>query len=182
MASAADVKTAASRSPLAGRQHTMHFVHLDIGAGAERFVLGELVAVSDLHRVGAIAVALLFDEFVDASHRSEVGSVYTIRHCQDVHNQGTVMTNKQIEAGLRSKAAWHDTKAERLGHLAYGAKDDAFRKTMLARADEHSKQAVEAMKNASDMMKGDEAAAKKHAQKPKKKGSKKQRTSGARKR
>ena len=91
------------------------------------------------------------------------------------------MTHKQIEAGLRSQAAWHDTKAERLAHLAYGAKDDAFRKTMLARAEEHSKQAAEAMKTASEMMKGDEATAKKHSNE-KKKHSKKQQTSGARKR
>ena len=92
------------------------------------------------------------------------------------------MTHKQIEAGLRSQAKWHDTKAERLAHLAYGAKDNAFRNTMLARAEEHSKQAVEAMKNASEMIKGDEAAATKHSKKQKKKHSKEQRTSGARKR
>jgi hypothetical protein len=89
-----------------------------------------------------------------------------------------MMTHKQIEAGLRSQARWHDTKAER----AYRAKSDAFRNTMLARAEEHSKQAVEAMKNASEMIKSDEAAAKKQAKKRKEKPSKKQRTSVSRKR
>ena len=92
------------------------------------------------------------------------------------------MTHKQIEAGLRSQARWHDTKAQRLADLAYRAKNDAFRGTMLAKAEEHSKQAVEAMRHASEMIKSDEAAAKKEAKKRKEKPSKKQRTSGARKR
>ena len=73
-------------------------------------------------------------------------------------------------------------KAQRLAHLAYRAKSDAFRGTMLAKAEEHSKQAVEALKNASEMIKHDEAAAKKQAKKRKEKPSKKQRTSGSRKR
>jgi hypothetical protein len=93
-----------------------------------------------------------------------------------------MMTHKQIEAGLRSQARWHDTKAERLAHLAYRAKSDALRTTMLARAEEHSKQAVEAMKNASEMIKSDEAAEKKQAKKRKEKPSKTKRTSGSRKR
>jgi hypothetical protein len=92
-----------------------------------------------------------------------------------------MMTHKQIEAGLRSQAVWHNTKAERLAHLAYRANNDAFRNTMLARAEEHSKQAVEAMKNASEMI-SDEAAAKKQPKKRKEKPSKKQRTSRSRKR
>jgi hypothetical protein len=93
-----------------------------------------------------------------------------------------MMTHKQIEAGLRSQAVWHNTKAERLAHLAYRANNDAFRNTMLARAEEHSKQAVEALKNASEMIKSDEAAAKKQPKKRKEKPSKKQRTSRSRKR
>jgi hypothetical protein len=92
------------------------------------------------------------------------------------------MTPKQIEAGLRLQAAWHDTKATRLAQLAYRANNDTFRDTMLARAEEHSKQSIEAMKKALEIMKGAETAAKKHSKKHNKERFKKKRTSASRKR
>lgn len=77
--------------------------------GAKRLVLRELVAVGDLYRPAAIVVALLLCEFVDASHRGTLPTVYTLRGCQGVHNMFEAMKLKRELAKLD---AWDEADSK----------------------------------------------------------------------
>ena len=61
------------------------------------------------------------------------------------------ITEKQIEAVLRKDAAWHDTRAMRCAQLAYGAANQTYRETFLAKAKMHSEKSAEATKKADSL-------------------------------
>jgi len=58
------------------------------------------------------------------------------------------ITEKQIEAALRKDATWHDIRAMRCAHLAYGSTNQTYRETFLAKAKMHSERSAEATKKA----------------------------------